>query len=318
MKLEKLPNMPEPFGVRITDIPPIEEMTRSEWRELGQVALKHLVWSLEGQQNLSKEKFSRLCYSWGKPGRWNPSDSQIFESLEPEIKSSITDVIMKISYNTKLPGLGRVTGIKDEQGDFTGIFPDGELEWHSNESGRQNPYPVLLLHAIHGTYGTQTQFLENVTEYEKLSYQDRKFVDSLICVYEWNPEHMDKTIKGTSVPEIHKIIGKINAFPKEGENFRPLISTSPGGHKGFAFNFFAFTRFKDKTTEESTEIIDWLKNLLIKEDRIYTHDWKDGDIVAFDQIVTLHKRPTSDCSSRLLHRMSCNFDKIIKDYNENN
>lgn len=315
MKLEKLSNMPEPFGVRITDIPPIEEMTRSEWRELGQVALKHLVWTVGGQQNLSKEKFCRMSYSWGKPQN-DPSKYQMFESYGDESKLSIRNIMRQTMYGKKLPGLSRISGIKNDDGEFIGMFPEGELNWHSNESAREKPTPVILLHAIEGTEGTQTQFLENVTEYEKLSNHDQKFVDSLICIYEWNDKHILKTVEQAS--DIEKKIMELQILPKKGQTLKPLIATSPGGHRGFSFNFYTFTKFENKTEKESSEIIDWLKNILLKKENVYTHDWKTGDVVAFDQIVTLHKRPIGDFSKRLLNKIACNFDKIIKDYNENN
>jgi len=304
MKLEKLPNMPEPFGVKITDIPPIKEMTYSECRELGKVCMEYLVWVIE-DQDMTKEKFSKFSYSWGRPQRI--TDSFLNKIENKELKKEFIETMKRISFDS-LPGLGRVTGMRNEEGKITGIFADGEIDWHSNESGKSNPHPVVLLHAIEGTKNSQTQYLENVTQYRNLSGEDRKFVDSLNCLYYFDVNEVEFLNKEAS--EIQKFIIDFNSYPESGFNIKPLIQVSPGGHKGFAFNYRTFRGFEGKTQQESDEIIEWLKNLLIKDEYVYTHEWKDGDVMAFDQIVTLHKRPTKDCSKRLLHRIACNFNKI--------
>lgn len=309
MKLKKLPNIPEPFGVKITDIPQIKDMTRSEWRELGKVCMKYLVWVIEDQQ-MTKEIFSRFCYSWGKP---HVVHEDVFARLDstPDLKRQLIEEMQRMSFD-HLPGLGRVTGIRDDKGRTTGIFADGELGWHCNEAGKLNPHPVVLLHAIEGTKNTQTQFIENVTEYQKLTSEDRKFVDSLVCLYKFDGDYITESLNGVS--DLQKLIVRLNVYPTDGDNPRPLIQESPGGHRGFCFPFTTFNKFKDKTDQESKEIMDWLKNLLMKDERVYTHNWENNDIVAFDQMVTLHRRPTKDCSKRLLHRIACTFEKI-KDYN---
>ena len=307
MKLKKIANMPEPFGVEIYDIPLLNEMTRSEWRELGKICLQHLVWIIPNQ-NISKHVFARIAYSWGKPGLFTENDFNQIQ--DKKIKNEVYDELIRMSI-TNLPGLARVTGIKTEDGKATGMFSDGELDWHSNESGKENPHPVVLLHGISGTKNSQTQFLENVTKYEKLTTEDKLFFDSLECIYHYNGTNIYSDVTGLSgVSATQNQIVRINTYASNEPFIKKLVLTSPGGFKGFAFNFNTFHKFVDKTEKESNEIKEWLKDLLIVDKDIYTHNWEDGDIIAFDQIVTLHRRPTKDCSNRLLHRISCDFSKI--------
>lgn len=306
MKLTKLPGMPEPFGVEISDIPKLSEMTKNEWKELAQICLNHLVWVIKDQSDLTKEKFSRICYSWGRPGAFDLNELDRFDTEEE--KQEIIDELTRMSFK-RLPGLGRVTGMRDEEGNTTGMFADGELDWHSNESGRKNPHPVVLLHGVEGTEGSETHYLENVTPYDNLSSEDKKFVDSLICIYEFNPKKgFAAGIDGVSTLQ-HKLVW-LNTYPTKKIIKKPIIQISPGGFKGFAFNFGTFNTFEGKTESESNEIVDWLKNYLIADERIYKHHWRDGDVCAFDQIVTLHCRPTEDCSNRLLHRMAVDFSRV--------
>lgn len=326
MKLKKLPGMPEPFGVEITDIPKISEMTKSEWQELAHVCLNHLVWIIKGQSDLTKEKFSRLCYSWGRPGTFNIDELDRFDTEEE--KQEIIDELTRMSFK-RLPGLGRVTGMRDEEGNTTGMFADGELDWHSNESGRKNSHPVVLLHGIEGTKGSETHYIENVTPYDNLNSADKNLVDSLICIYKYDKDTNYMESKGDDFTDVvsfgegvngvsslqHKLVW-LNTYSSESLQEKPLIATSPGGHKGFAFNFHAFNTFKNKTEQESKEIIEWLKSYLLVDERIYKQYWEDGDLCAFDQIVTLHRRPTEDCSNRLLHRMAVDFSRV--EYNDKN
>jgi alpha-ketoglutarate-dependent taurine dioxygenase len=49
----------------------------------------------------------------------------------------------------------------------------------------------------------------------------------------------------------------------------------------------------------------------LKDEYVYHQDWKDGDLVFMDQTITVHRRPTKDCSKRVMIRQTCNFDNIL-------
>lgn len=293
MRLSKLPNMPEPFGYQVEDID-LKTATKSELYDLAGLCKEHLVISFPGQ-HVSKERFAQICYTWGQPHRY----ADIDQFTDPETRGDLE----RMSF-PHLPGLGRITGIRDEEGNRTGMFADGELDWHCNQSGTVNPKCVVALQAVEGTHGTHTQFLEGVTTYNSLSAGDRTLVDSLVSIYGFKLDGI-----GPGATYAQQAIVAMNQNPEDGFE-KPLVAVSPGGHRGLNFSYNTIIGFKGKTTQENKELFEWLHSVVFVDDYVYTHPWEDGDVLFMDQIVTLHKRPTKDCSKRLLHRMAFDFSRV--------
>lgn len=293
MRLVKLPNMPEPFGYEIQDVD-LQRSTREEIVEFANLCKKHLVITFKNQP-ISKERFAMLCYTWGSPHKY----ADIDQFTDPETRGDLE----RMSF-PHLPGLGRVTGIRDKDGNRTGMFADGQLDWHCNQSGTINPKCVVALQGVEGTHGTHTQFLEGVTAYNNLSAADKETVDGLVSVYGFKFDAV-----GPGASKAQQDIVHMNQNPVEGFE-KPLVAVSPGGHRGINFSYTTIKGFKGKTDAENEELFAWLKSIVFVDERVYTHAWDDGDVLFMDQIVTLHKRPTEDCSKRLLHRMAFDFSKV--------
>jgi alpha-ketoglutarate-dependent taurine dioxygenase len=293
MNLVKLPNMPEPFGYQVTDID-LKTASKAEIVELANLCKQHLVITIK-KADISKERFAMICYSWGSPHKYAEMD----KFTDPETRGDLE----RMSF-PHLPGLGRVTGIRDDKGNRTGMFADGQLDWHCNQSGTINPKSVVALQGVEGTHGTHTQFVEGVTAYNLLSAEDKAVVDGLVSVYGFK---LDAVGPGASAAQ--QAIVQMNQNPEDGFE-KPLVAVSPGGHRGINFSYTTIKGFKGKTEAENAELFDWLKRQVLVDERVYTHAWDDGDVLFMDQIVTLHKRPTEDCSKRLLHRMAFDFSKI--------
>ena len=85
---------------------------------------------------------------------------------------------------------------------------------------------------------------------------------------------------------------------------------APNGVKGMHFPWTSIVGFKDYTQEEFEKLYNHLVEHLWQDKYVYKHSWQDGDIVWMDQIVTLHRRPGNDTSTRLLHRMCSNWSKM--------
>jgi hypothetical protein len=77
----------------------------------------------------------------------------------------------------------------------------------------------------------------------------------------------------------------------------PITADKMATGGGVSNNDPQFIKYKDE-------------EIMFVPERIYTHNWDDGDVLFMDQIVTLHCRPTKDCSKRLLHRMAFDFSKV--------
>ena len=66
------------------------------------------------------------------------------------------------------------------------------------------------------------------------------------------------------------------------------------------------------TEEESLKFKDYLWEKINRPEYIYTHNWKDGQVVYMEQNITLHARPTdiTDGNMRKLWRNISYMDKL--------
>lgn len=253
-------------------------------------------------QTLTAKQFASICYSWGTPQILNKNQ---YDELNDNDKKRI----QKLGVG-KLLGLIKVSALKDEDNDLIGILGDDEIIWHTDGSGNLNPPEVIALYANQVGDNNHTDFLECVTPYQKLSYEDKKVVDDLKYIHFYDEKTIPKYNEKYS--NSFELQSKL-IFSSEIANkyiTLPLIIQSPGGHKGFRYNRGSFVRFINKTEKESEELKKWIESLLFKDQYMYTHHWKPGDLLFIDQTVMLHRRRKQDFSKRILYRMQFNVSKL--------
>lgn len=274
------------------------QLNKQDFKNIGNVFLNELL-VVCPNQCISPRKFASICYSWGKPEIFDPSR---YYSLDDQNRKRVEKLGLG-----NIPGLVKISAYRDEQDDFTGILSDGELEWHSDGSGKLNPPEAIALYAIEVGSNNHTDFLECVTPYEKLSYEDRRTVDSLEYVH---------TYDINSVPRyaVHSDVQKQILYSSEISNrevILPLVCTSPKGYRGLRYNRRSFKNFINKSEKENEELIKWIESLIFKEENVYTHTWKQGDLLFMDQTVMLHRRRSQSFEKRLLYRIQFDVSKLL-------
>ena len=298
------------LGAQAVDID-LNSASDEELMELGKLVFDKLVVYVDAKcGSVSADRMQYIQTRWGEAVQ-----SDAGKRLEERVKKEgWTKLYLEAAKDMKkmrqglehLPGMIRVTGIKDEKGGRTGMFADGELDWHSNQQSDNNGYaPLIGLQAVQGTEGSCTEFLQTVDALEDLDSDTRSEVEQLIAIHEFG---YDRISRGTS--ESQALITNLQLVPEDGVEM-PVIATAPNGMKGMHFPWTSIVGFKDYTEEEFKKLYDFLVKHLWQDKYVYSHMWKDGEIVWMDQIVTLHRRPGSDTSKRLLHRMCSNWSNIL-------
>lgn len=271
-------------------------LQKKQIHHIGRLFLNELL-VIFSNQSISIRKFASICYAWGRPQIFNP----LSLNGENQIKAKKLSVC-------NLPGLIKVTSKKDQYDHFEGILSDVELEWHSDGSGKINPPQAIALYAQNVNENHHTDFLECVTAYQKLSYEDKKTVDNLNYIHLWNDITTLEYAKCDEVQLKLLELSESSYVPIK----LPLINNSPGGHRGFRYNSRGFIKFENKTEKENKELRRWIESLLFKKEYVYTHHWKPGDVLFMDQTVMLHRRRKQDFSNRLLYRMQFDVSKLIQ------
>jgi hypothetical protein len=280
--------------------------------ELGNLVFDELVVLVPAEcASVSKERYWEVTTMWGN-GLISNSLEMLLKKVEREgwtetNQETYSDMMRMTAGLNDLAGMIRVTGIRDETGGRTGMFADGELDWHSNQQGdNRGAAPLVGLQGVEGTKGTRTDFLSTHDAYYDLDPDTQSEVDNLIAIHEFG---YDRVSRGTS--ESQAMITKLSLVPYDGME-SPVKSKAPCGKVGMHFPWTSIVGFKGYTNKEYKRLLKHLIDHLWQDKYIYEHNWTDGDIVWMDQIITLHRRPGDDTSKRLLHRLCSNFDKILE------
>ncbi len=292
--------------------------------ELGLDHLRDLVTVVRKEQvgEVTLERFHEICTTWAielPEGGYDQGEgharlrelygehwpSQIDKMTEDD-RALVSEIHRITGGVTHLRGMLRVTGIRDEEGNHTGMFADGELDWHSNQQGTKEFAPAVGLLAWEGSGGSRTDFLNTADAYNSLSPAWQATCNELIAVHSWQEGAIAPGLNAQQVE-----ILRMNMCPQDDCEV-PLVTVSPYGHKGLHFAYATIDHFKGVSKKESDEILTYLKEQILRDEYIYSHDWEDGDLLFFDNTVTLHRRPTRDCSKRLMYRVCFNYDRLLQ------
>lgn len=182
----------------------------------------------------------------------------------------------------------RVTGEKKND-NYTGIFPRGELKWHANLNGPTRADGVGL-QGIRGVEGTTTSWLDTSLARADMHSETVKMLEDVWCDYRY-----ESAKNWADTPEI-----QLKAMSRGNNSYRMrVLQENVAGTKGFYF--YTNNELKMSMSQIQEALEDWL----FQEKYMYHHNWKEGDIVLSDQLLTLHRRPPETqevLEKRLLHR----------------
>jgi len=200
-----------------------------------------------------------------------------------------------------------------------GLFGDYELDWHTNMTPVADAEEVVGLYAKTITYETETWFASSVPYFNQLPEEKQNLLKELTVVHDpkrelgliksaWQPKFGE--IYGQEVlediqknRETRELFNAINMEPENKSKFagsrgimnnHKLVPDHPLGVEGLFFTPYEVHGFlKDgEVYEKSEELFYELWNDYVCNDRyIYNHTWQEGDIVLFDQVIGIHRRP---------------------------
>ncbi|MDH1801526.1 TauD/TfdA dioxygenase family protein [Acinetobacter johnsonii] len=155
------------------------------------------------------------------------------------------------------------------QGDYTG---HGELTPHADHQWTPLPSFGSLLYALELPQdGGQTSWFNTIKAYDALPNDVKKQIDQLQLI-----------------------------------TYNPLVRTHPeSGRKALWLNTRSEVELLNVDDTEGSELIAALRTHILKPEFRYEHHWETGDIIFWDNQVTLHsRRPFPVDQRRLLKRIS--------------
>ncbi len=284
-------------AVQIDDLD-IAAPTEEQYKEIQTLLYKHLIVIIKTP--ITKAIYlNRLCASIGEienyyEYRWTDDGDWWAGDLNPHLRS----VPNPFKADEKKPyPVQRVTGQKDENGKWTGIFQKGKLDWHCNLNNIHYGDGVAL-HGIRAVENTCTSWMNTALALEEMPEELYNKIKGKVALYRYHPEAWGNEEDGIAMA--YKEFGRRSyALALEQENNY--------GTKGIYIHPFNDMYIQgDSDGSLYRELYDYL----FQEKFIYHHMWEVGDIVLSDQLLTQHKRQDASdevLEKRLLHRVTFHF-----------
>jgi alpha-ketoglutarate-dependent taurine dioxygenase len=171
----------------------------------------------------------------------------------------------------------------------------GSLYWHLD--GTMNPVPILaslLSSKKLASWGGNTGFCNTYAAYEQLSDAQKAELDRLKVMHSvWST---------VFYYEPEPSLAKLKGMQALGERELPLVWKHRSGRKSLILGCTA-QRVVDVTPAKSAELLVGLREWATSEQFSYSHEWKVGDLVMWDNTGTMHRAEQYDLQSgRMLHR----------------
>jgi alpha-ketoglutarate-dependent taurine dioxygenase len=171
----------------------------------------------------------------------------------------------------------------------------GSLYWHLD--GTMNGVPILaslLTSKKLPSWGGNTGFCNTYAAWEALPAEQKAELEHLRV--------MHSVWASVFYYEPEPSLAKLKAMQAIGERELPLVWKHRSGRKSLILGCTAH-RVLDVSPPKSAEILVGLREWATSEQFSYSHEWKVGDLVMWDNTGTLHRAEAYDMKSgRLLHR----------------
>jgi taurine dioxygenase len=200
------------------------------------------------------------------------------------------------------------------------IYPgkDGVLEhcgppfelWHSDTCYLPQPAKMSLLYAeqVPAEAG-ETLFADMYKAYEDLSNEIKLKINGKTAVFGSGSKLMERCKKRGY--DLH--IREADSHPNVSH---PVIRTHPVTKRSSIFVNWAHTDYiEDMSAEESDELLDYIYEHCRKAEYVYTHEYRPGDLIVWDNACTLHSNTAKKLSDiRIMRRVMIKGSKPYYGY----
>lgn len=171
----------------------------------------------------------------------------------------------------------------------------GSLYWHID--GTMNPVPIrgsILSSKVLPTWGGDTEFANAYAAYDDLPEARKREIDGLRVIHAMWTTGLYHTPEPT--------LAQLEDWQSKGETELPLVWKHRSGRKSLVLgNTAQYVIGKDP--KESAHILHGLREWTTSEPYRYSHKWRVGDAVMWDNTGSLHRAmPYDPDCGRLLHR----------------
>lgn len=190
-----------------------------------------------------------------------------------------------------------------ENGKPIGALGDKEAEWHTDMSYVDEPPMASVLHSLEiPKAGGDTSFANMYKALETLPADLRRAIEGRVC------NHDAST---TSVGELRAGAGAVTDVRLAPGAKHPMIRTHPvTGGKALYLGRRLNAYIPGLELEESERLLDALWAHCTKPEFVWTHQWRVGDLLIWDNRAAIHRRDSfNGAERRVMHRTQIKGDR---------
>jgi alpha-ketoglutarate-dependent taurine dioxygenase len=262
-------------GAEIVGVDLSRDLSPRQVEAIKQAWLDHLVIVIRNQ-TINQEQQLRFAAHFGELGQRKKAPSALASRTEGTLQ---TDNRILLVSNIK------------EDGQPVGAFGDGEMWFHIDSGYAQKPYNYTFLYALElPKTGGNTLFSNMYQAYDAL------------------PSKLKIRLAGKKALHIHEYERSKRVELKKDLSgsphfFHPVFATHPETlRKSLFVDRLMTRRIEGLQPAESEEILEHLYEIGERPEFIYEHEWRLGDVVAWDNRCSIHARTWFDPAERRLLR----------------
>ena len=200
-----------------------------------------------------------------------------------------------------VPEVGLISNLKDGQAKPIGGLGDGELQWHSDQSYMMNPASGAVLYAVElPPEGGTTSWVDLSAAYAALPDQLKRRVEGRHGVFSYV-----KRLAGYQ--GVDRVISS-EAKRKTPPVLHPLVHTHPAtGRKALYLDSTTTVGIEGMDDASGSALLDEIYSFATRPEFVYRHDWQVGDVVMWDNGLTMHRREPFDPAARRLMKRTTIF-----------
>ena len=186
-------------------------------------------------------------------------------------------------------------------------FTLGTSSWHIDSSFRTLPSKASVLYALEMPEdGDDTMFADTTLAYDSLPEDRKRALEELVIVHNFEETRRRHNLPPRP-PEVQA------ATPPARQ---PLVAERPNGRRALFIGSHA-AGIEAMSYDAARTLIDELEDFSTQPQFTYRHEWRDGDMVMFDNICVMHQAMPYDLANtrRLLHRTTVAGDAPLAGVN---
>lgn len=174
-----------------------------------------------------------------------------------------------------------------QDGKPVGLIDGGDF-WHSDSSHREKPSMATILHSKQNPkVGGDTEFGNMYAAYDALPEEMKKRLEGLKAIHAVSKLRNKRVKVSARRPDAKDHYEMQKAIP---DQIWPIVRTHPVTGKKALYVSERFTiGIEGMDDAEADPILDFLFEHQVKPEFIYTHKWKEGDLVIWDNRCVIHR-----------------------------